>query len=565
MKYDLALFERLNEKYCDHPIVDVAKTKQRRKLLSPQLLDPEDADKSVVTAGERAAFAATSQLKPILKDIDMTGKVVLELGCGHGWLTAILPDHAGAEKAIGVDVERYSSWPEHTDPRVELFEADLSKERVVPAGTIDTIISNVTFEHVSRPLQMLSALYDLLKDGGEAWLRMNLYTSRTASHKYSEIFFPWPHLLFEDEVCEQFYRKHHDKNGQHFAWVNRMTIAHYLRAVQVAGFEITRVGRFFVPIDLPFYLRFADKLGRYAALDLETDFLTLVLRKGEGDGGDKARIDLDWEYPAREAELDQRILELIEGDAPGSVGKGSEQTKEASGTPAREPPQELSGSLTPRAIASEQPRSNSVTVPNASENINTPAYWDRIYRREWESGNVFSATYERDYGPMHDAIISLIPRAATVLDVGCGPGVLCRKIKTRLPDTSVTGVDFSEYTIQRNKHVDHALGNEYLRADVQTDLPHLEEAFDAIIISEVIEHLDHPKRTIAGAINLLNPGGRLIITCPHDDAIPSAVHVRQWGHDELFHLLTAYSDTVCFTQFPPSHDKWMMAHLVKPS
>lgn len=564
IRYDLELFEQLNDEYREHPIVDVAKTLERRRLLSPQLVSSSEAEQKTITREERAQFAATAQLKPILKDIDMTGKVVLELGCGHGWLTAILPDDAGAAKAIGVDVDWYSSWPEHTDPRVELFQADLSREQVVPAGLVDTIISNVTFEHVTRPLQMLAALYDLLKPGGEAWLRMNLYTSRFASHKYSEIYFPWPQLLFDDDVCDQFYRKHHDKAGQSFAWVNHMTIAHYLRAVRTVGFEIEQVSRSFAPIDLPFYLRFADKLSRYAALDLETDFLTLVLRKGGGEGEDERRDDaakgLDFDYVSREQELDRRVAELIGSDEGEPVAQAAGEGDVPDGAPAAEAAPESEPA--PSATNAASPIDAAASAP---ANINTPDYWDRIYRGEWESGSVFSATYARDYGPVHEAIIALIPDGARVLDVACGAGVLCRKVKKRLPGTEVMGVDFSPYTIERNRRVDHELGNDYRCLDVETELPSLATTFDVIVMAEIIEHLDHPERAIADAATLLNPTGHLIITCPHDSAIPSTVHVREWGHDELFHLLTAYGDTVCFTQFTPPHDKWMMAHVVTPS
>src|SRR4030095_1795569 len=62
-------------------------------------------------------------------------------------------------------------------------------------------------------------------------------------------------------------------------------------------------------------------------------------------------------------------------------------------------------------------------------NINTPEYWDRVYRGEWESGQATGENYSRDYGPIHDAIIRLIPDGSTVLDIACGPGLLCRKIK----------------------------------------------------------------------------------------------------------------------------------------
>lgn len=315
MKFDLELFEQLNDEYRDRPIIDVAKTQERRNLLSPKRRATSEGES--VTPGDRAQYAAQKQLTPILRDIEMSGKAVLELGCGHGWLTSILPDQAGATRAVGVDITPYSSWSEHTDPRVEMCQVDLSRERTFPPESFDTVVSVVTFEHVARPLQMLTALHELLKEGGEAWLRMNVYTSRSASHKYSEVFFPWPHLLFDNEVCSQFYLKHHGKSGQRFSWVNNMTVAHYLHAAREAGFGIKTVRRTTAPIDIPFYLRFIDTLGRYPALDLETDFLTLVLTKGDqatDDASDEVSGSLDLAYTDRQFQLDGRILRFTEGD-----------------------------------------------------------------------------------------------------------------------------------------------------------------------------------------------------------------------------------------------------------
>lgn len=314
MKYDLALFEQLNEEYRDRPIHDVAKIRERRKLLSSDSPLPRTVGQKVVIPADRTRYAATTQLKPILKDVDLCGKVVLELGCAHGWLTSVLPEHAGASRAIGVDVQRHSSWKEHTDPRVSLIEADLSQESVVAPRSVDSIISNATFEHVAQPVQMLAAMHDILADGGEAWLRMNVYTARNASHRYTEVFFPWPHLLFDDDICARFYLKHYRRSSQRFAWVNRMTVAHYLQIVRDVGFEIMLVRRRVTPIDIPFYVRFVDRLGRYAALDLETDFLTLVLRKSTERSVNGTAPPLDVDYIARQRALDQETLRFLATD-----------------------------------------------------------------------------------------------------------------------------------------------------------------------------------------------------------------------------------------------------------
>ncbi|MBI3943418.1 MAG: class I SAM-dependent methyltransferase [Chloroflexi bacterium] len=195
-------------------------------------------------------------------------------------------------------------------------------------------------------------------------------------------------------------------------------------------------------------------------------------------------------------------------------------------------------------------------------NINTPAYWDQVYRQEWERGQVESSSYNRDYGPIHDAIIRLIPDGSRVLDVACGPGILCRKIKRQRPASQVIGVDFSQYTISRNQALGREMDIEYVCLDIRTGLSSLAGGFDVVTMCEIIEHLEKPEKVVDAAMCLLRPGGRFVLTCPHDDQIPDPEHIRRWGHDELFHLLAPYSDTISFVHFPPPYfHVWMMAYL----
>lgn len=78
---------------------------------------------------------------------------------------------------------------------------------------------------------------------------------------------------------------------------------------------------------------------------------------------------------------------------------------------------------------------------------------------------------------------------------------------------------------------------------------------------EILEHLDEPEAVVAAAFGRLKPGGRFL-TCPHDHGIPDPEHVRLWGHDELFHLLAPYGDTISFRHFPPPYfHVWMLVYL----
>ena len=197
-------------------------------------------------------------------------------------------------------------------------------------------------------------------------------------------------------------------------------------------------------------------------------------------------------------------------------------------------------------------------------NVNTPDYWNRVYSQEWESGSVQGESYHRDYGPIHDAVVDLVPEGSAVLDIACGAGVLCRKIKKARPTARVLGVDFAEFMIARNREQDAALGIEYRCVDIRHSLGSIERHFDVVCMCEILEHLEEPERVVATAFDLLNPGGRFILTCPHDNSIPDHEHIRVWGHDDVFHLLANYSQQVTFMHFPPPYFHiWMMAYLTK--
>jgi len=209
---------------------------------------------------------------------------------------------------------------------------------------------------------------------------------------------------------------------------------------------------------------------------------------------------------------------------------------------------------------SNPPAESAVPTPN----INTPGYWNQVYRHEWETGSVMSENYHRDYGPIHDAVIGLIADGSSVLDIACGAGMLCRKIKQRLPAARVVGVDFAEYTISQNRERDQALGIEYRCLDIRESLGSVGGPFEVVLMCEILEHLEQPEAIVASALGLLKPEGRFILTCPHDDEIPDPEHLRCWGHNEVFHLLAPYSDTISFVQFPPPYFHiWMLAYLTK--
>ena len=253
--YDVALLEKLNAEYASSPIVP-----------SP----PSYAADALATAAQR-------RVRWVHDMVDLAGKRTLEIGCGNGFEVWSLAHNLDCD-AHGVDVSHYRPWDQLSGDRVKFECADLSVQNPYPENYFDRVLSFTVWEHVTHPYAMLKATYDVLKPGGTAWIRANLHAGAQASHRYRDINFPWPHLLFTDEVV----REWDVKNGREpigHAWVNRLSYLHYEYYADKLGFEIAHRGYTETAIDEDFYQRFEDVLGRYPRADLRRDYILLVLRK----------------------------------------------------------------------------------------------------------------------------------------------------------------------------------------------------------------------------------------------------------------------------------------------
>lgn len=130
--------------------------------------------------------------------------------------------------------------------------------------------------------------------------------------------------------------------------------------------------------------------------------------------------------------------------------------------------------------------------------------------RAWET-DVAERTYQNDGNP---DVVALVPNdAANVLDVGCGAGGVARLLRARNPCTLVTGITASEAEARAAApHLAAALV-----LDLEAPLPQqlLEQRFDVIIFSHVLEHLRRPEQVVARFAELLTPGGVVVIAVPN--------------------------------------------------
>lgn len=122
-------------------------------------------------------------------------------------------------------------------------------------------------------------------------------------------------------------------------------------------------------------------------------------------------------------------------------------------------------------------------------------------------------------------------RGGTVLEVGCGNGGMTRLLAPQVD--RIVALDVSAPSLETVRALD--LPNvRTVRALIERYEP--DQAFDWIVLSEVIEHLRDPDAVVARLVRWLSPGGALLVTTPRGHW-ESDEHLHEFSFDRLSALL----------------------------
>jgi 2-polyprenyl-3-methyl-5-hydroxy-6-metoxy-1,4-benzoquinol methylase len=144
----------------------------------------------------------------------------------------------------------------------------------------------------------------------------------------------------------------------------------------------------------------------------------------------------------------------------------------------------------------------------------------------------------------------------SLLDVGCGEGMLVQRIAQRLDPRRVVGVDVEEASIQAGWAAHRAPNLEY-RAMRAEELPFGEGEFDTVSAIEVLEHLPDPERTLAQMARCAQR--HLLVSVPREPlwrvlnmargAYWSQLgntpgHLNHWSRSAFLELLSGHGEVV---------------------
>lgn len=121
----------------------------------------------------------------------------------------------------------------------------------------------------------------------------------------------------------------------------------------------------------------------------------------------------------------------------------------------------------------------------------------------WRFGQDRRLEMIRHYAPLAGCV---------VLDIGCGIGTYVRKLEQG--GARAFGVDIEFDRLKAGAKAQHGAPLRLVQGVTESQ-PFPDNTFDMALLHEVIEHVQDDRQTVAEAVRIVKPGGRVIIFAPN--------------------------------------------------
>lgn len=132
--------------------------------------------------------------------IDLSGKKLLDFGCGEGHVPYIAASLIGTKLALGYDLIN-QNWDRFSKTPALVYTTQW--QQVKDAGPYDVILLNDVLDHSDNPKDILEKLREVkMAETGKVFVRCHPWSSRHGTHAYKQLNRAYLHLVFtEDEMA----------------------------------------------------------------------------------------------------------------------------------------------------------------------------------------------------------------------------------------------------------------------------------------------------------------------------------------------------------------------------
>jgi len=164
-----------------------------------------------------------------------------------------------------------------------------------------------------------------------------------------------------------------------------------------------------------------------------------------------------------------------------------------------------------------------------------PVSLDRYYPSRYRAYGAFvTRVLSTLYGLHVSHWARLKPEGTSVLEVGCGPGLMLAAFRRR--GWRVFGIERNEVAGETARQI---LGSDTIATSLE-DLP-ADARFDLIVLFQVLEHIGEPITLLRKCANRLAPGGILVANVPNFASWQSQFAGSKWMHLDVPRHLVHYT------------------------
>ena len=153
-----------------------------------------------------------------------------------------------------------------------------------------------------------------------------------------------------------------------------------------------------------------------------------------------------------------------------------------------------------------------MNVADSNADPREVAKFEALASRWWDTQGAFKALH--DINPLRLAFVEATGSLAgqTVLDVGCGGGILAEGMAAR--GATVTGIDASRAALTTARlHLEESgVAVDYVCATAEQMAHERPGEFDLVTCMELLEHVPEPASVVAACARLARPGGEVIFS-----------------------------------------------------